>query len=41
MQINYDDAPDEFLDQLNYTLMNNPVLLPSSKIILDRLTIGK
>ena len=40
MQINYDDAPEEFIDQLNYTLMNDPVLLPNSKVVLDRKTIG-
>jgi ubiquitin conjugation factor E4 B len=39
-EINYDDAPEEFLDGLNYTLMDDPVLLPTSKVVLDRTTIG-
>ncbi|GAA6057987.1 hypothetical protein JCM3770_004600 [Rhodotorula araucariae] len=33
------DVPDEFLDPLTYELMRDPVLLPSSKTILDRSTI--
>ncbi|GAA6013068.1 hypothetical protein JCM10207_006159 [Rhodosporidiobolus poonsookiae] len=33
------DVPDEFLDPLTYDLMRDPVLLPSSKTILDRSTI--
>ncbi|TFK61391.1 hypothetical protein BDN72DRAFT_828292 [Pluteus cervinus] len=33
------DVPDEFLDPLMFTLMRDPVLLPSSKNILDRATI--
>lgn len=37
----YDDAPDEFLDPLMATLMVDPVELPSSKTIIDRLTISK
>ena len=37
--INYDDAPDEFLDPLTYNLMENPVILPSSHINIDRRTI--
>ena len=37
--INYDDAPEEFLDPLTYNLMENPVILPSSKINIDRRTI--
>lgn len=30
------DVPDEFLDPLMYTLMKDPVLLPASKISMDR-----
>lgn len=33
------EVPDEFLDPLMFTVMRDPVLLPSSKIILDRSTI--
>ncbi|GAA5905285.1 hypothetical protein JCM6882_003736 [Rhodosporidiobolus microsporus] len=33
------DVPDEFLDPLTYEIMRDPVLLPSSKTILDRSTI--
>ena len=40
-QINYDDAPDEFLDPLMATLMEDPVELPSSKTVIDRITISK
>lgn len=35
------DAPDEFLDPIMSTLMVDPVLLPSSKVILDRSTISR
>ncbi|KAG0660061.1 Ubiquitin conjugation factor E4 [Monosporozyma unispora] len=35
----YDDAPDEFLDPLMYTLMKDPVTLPASKVNIDRSTI--
>lgn len=35
------DAPDEFLDPIMSTLMIDPVLLPSSKVILDRSTISR
>jgi ubiquitin conjugation factor E4 B len=38
--ISYDDAPDEFLDPIAAVLMEDPVMLPSSKSILDRSTIG-
>ena len=38
-KINYDDAPEEFLDPLTYGLMENPVILPSSHINIDRRTI--
>ncbi|CAA0820271.1 Probable ubiquitin conjugation factor E4 [Striga hermonthica] len=30
------DIPDEFLDPIQYTLMRDPVILPSSKVIVDR-----
>ncbi|GAA6034754.1 hypothetical protein JCM8097_001153 [Rhodosporidiobolus ruineniae] len=33
------DVPDEFLDPLTYDLMRDPVLLPSSKTVVDRSTI--
>ncbi|CDO71427.1 hypothetical protein BN946_scf184909.g21 [Trametes cinnabarina] len=33
------DIPDEFLDPLMYTLMRDPVTLPSSRVVVDRSTI--
>ncbi|KAK7203331.1 ubiquitin elongating factor core-domain-containing protein [Myxozyma melibiosi] len=33
------EIPDEFLDPLMYTLMEDPVILPSSRISIDRATI--
>lgn len=33
------DAPDEYLDPLMASLMIDPVILPTSKVILDRSTI--
>lgn len=33
------EVPDEFLDPLMYTLMEDPVVLPGSKVTIDRLTI--
>jgi len=33
------EIPDEFLDPLMYTLMEDPVVLPTSKIVIDRSTI--
>jgi ubiquitin conjugation factor E4 B len=39
-EINYDDAPEEFMDPITTVLMEDPVMLPSSKTILDRSTIG-
>ena len=33
------DIPDDFLDPLMATLMEDPVILPSSKIVIDRSTI--
>ena len=35
----YDDANEEYIDPITNLLMNDPVLLPSSKTILDRNTI--
>jgi ubiquitin conjugation factor E4 B len=40
-EINYDDAPEEFLDPFTSEVMNDPVMLPSSKNIVDRSSIGK
>lgn len=36
-----DDVPDTFLDPIMSTIMVDPVLLPSSKIIVDRSTIAR
>lgn len=36
-----DDIPDTFLDPIMSTIMVDPVLLPSSKIIVDRSTIAR
>ncbi|KAF9533152.1 ubiquitin elongating factor core-domain-containing protein [Crepidotus variabilis] len=33
------EVPDEYLDPLMFTVMKDPVLLPSSKTIIDRATI--
>jgi ubiquitin conjugation factor E4 B len=33
------EVPDEFLDPLMYTLMDDPVILPQSRVTLDRSTI--
>lgn len=33
------DIPDEFLDPIQYTLMRDPVILPTSETIMDRATI--
>ncbi|KXN88270.1 Ubiquitin conjugation factor E4 [Leucoagaricus sp. SymC.cos] len=33
------EVPDEYLDPLMFTLMRDPVMLPSSKTIVDRATI--
>lgn len=41
MDIDIDDAPDEFLDPVMATLMVDPVMLPSSQTVVDRLTIKK
>ena len=37
--VNYDDAPEEFFDPITTLLMDDPILLPSSKTIIDRSTI--
>ena len=36
-----DSAPDEFLDEMTNELMKDPVMLPNSKMILDRSTIER
>ncbi|KAI0516607.1 hypothetical protein KFK09_009284 [Dendrobium nobile] len=35
------DIPEEFLDPIQYTLMNDPVILPSSKVTIDRPVIQR
>lgn len=35
------DIPEEFLDPIQYTLMRDPVILPSSKTTVDRSTIQR
>ncbi|KAI9209353.1 ubiquitin elongating factor core-domain-containing protein [Polychytrium aggregatum] len=35
----YGEAPDEFLDPLMFTLMEDPVILPTSHVTVDRSTI--
>jgi ubiquitin conjugation factor E4 B len=37
--VNYDDAPEEFNDPLTYGLMEDPVILPTSHVTLDKKTI--
>lgn len=37
--VDFDDAPEEFLDPITADLMDDPVLLPSSGQIVDRVTI--
>lgn len=34
-------VPDEFLDPIMSTVMNDPVILPSSKMTVDRQTIAR
>jgi len=34
-------APDEFLDPIMSTVMTDPVILPSSRITIDRQTIAR
>jgi len=40
-ELNFDDAPDEYLDPIMSILMNDPVILPNSKKIVDRSTIAR
>ncbi|PON40797.1 Ubiquitin conjugation factor E4, core [Parasponia andersonii] len=35
------EIPDEFLDPIQYTLMRDPVILPSSRITIDRAVIQR
>lgn len=35
------EIPDEFLDPIQYTLMKDPVILPSSKVTIDRAVIQR
>jgi len=35
------DIPDEFLDPIQYTLMKDPVILPSSRMSVDRAVIQR
>jgi len=35
------DAPEEYLDPIISTLMTDPVVLPSSKVTVDRSTIAR
>ncbi|XP_043936826.1 ubiquitin conjugation factor E4 A isoform X1 [Protopterus annectens] len=37
----YADAPDDFLDPIMSTLMIDPVMLPSSRVTVDRSTIAR
>lgn len=38
-ELDYGEPPDEFLDPLMYTLMEDPVILPKSRVTIDRPTI--
>jgi ubiquitin conjugation factor E4 A len=40
-ELNFDDAPDEFLDPLMANLMEDPVILPNSRTVVDRSTIAR
>ena len=40
-EMQFDDAPDEFLDPLMFNLMEDPVELPDSHTIIDRITIKR
>lgn len=40
-ELNFDDAPDEYLDPIMSILMEDPVILPNSKKIVDRSTIAR
>lgn len=37
----YENAPDEYLDPIQFVLMNDPVILPSSRKIVDKSTIAR
>ncbi|MEE6520841.1 hypothetical protein FKM82_018785 [Ascaphus truei] len=37
----YADAPDDFLDPIMSTVMSDPVVLPSSRVTVDRSTIAR
>ncbi|KAL9647901.1 hypothetical protein ABK040_008172 [Willaertia magna] len=39
--VDFSEVPDEFLDPITYTIMEDPVLLPASKIHIDRATIER
>jgi hypothetical protein len=39
--IAYDNAPEDYLDPITDTLMTDPVMLPSSRKIVDRTTIAR
>lgn len=38
-EADFEDAPDDFMDPLMATLMEDPVILPMSKAVMDRSTI--
>jgi len=38
-EADFGDAPDEFMDPLIFDLMSDPVILPTSKTVIDRSTI--
>ncbi len=40
-ELNFDDAPDEYLDPIMSMLMEDPVILPNSRKIVDRSTIAR
>lgn len=40
-ELNFDDAPDEFLDPIMSSLMTDPVILPNSHTVIDRSTISR
>ena len=39
METTMGDVPEEFLDSLLGTVMNDPVILPNSQVTLDRTSI--
>ena len=40
-ELNFDDAPDEFLDPIMSQLMNVPVILPNSRTVVDWSTMTR